>query len=76
MPGFDARENRIVFARALLDLPLPGANPQVAQQCEAQCKALLARRRVRAGSPGASAIACCPSRGCCRTWSASPPSCT
>ncbi|MDW3713854.1 MULTISPECIES: AraC family transcriptional regulator [Pseudomonas] len=51
-PGFGAQDNRIVFARALLDLPLPGANPQVAQQCEAQCKALLARRRVRVGLAG------------------------
>ncbi|WP_350446544.1 AraC family transcriptional regulator [Pseudomonas solani] len=51
-PSFAAAENRMVFARALLDLPLPGANPQVAQQCEVQCKALLARRRVRAGLAG------------------------
>ncbi|WP_256657366.1 AraC family transcriptional regulator [Pseudomonas sp. 2FE] len=51
-PSFDATDNRIVFARDLLDRPLPGANPQVALHCEQQCNALLAKRRVRAGLSG------------------------
>ncbi|MCO6059275.1 AraC family transcriptional regulator [Pseudomonas sp. MOB-449] len=51
-PHFGASTNCIVFSRSLLDLPLPGANPQVAQHCEEQCKAILARRRQRAGFAG------------------------
>jgi AraC-like DNA-binding protein len=51
-PEFDAAENRLVFARALLDRPLPGANPQVMQSCEQQCQALLTKRRVRSGLSG------------------------
>lgn len=51
-PQFEQGENRFVFAQALLDQPLPGANPQAAQQCEAQCAALLATRRERAGLAG------------------------
>ena len=51
-PIFNAAENRLVFASALLDRPLPGANPQVMQHCEQQCQALLAKRRVRAGLSG------------------------
>ncbi|MEK1941498.1 MAG: helix-turn-helix domain-containing protein, partial [Pseudomonas sp.] len=51
-PIFNAEENRLVFASALLDRPLPGANPQVMQHCEQQCQALLAKRRVRAGLSG------------------------
>lgn len=51
-PTFGALENRLVFDRALLDRPLPGANPQVMQHCEQQCQALLAKRRVRAGLSG------------------------
>lgn len=34
------------------DLPLPGANPEVARACEEQCRALLARRQVRGGLAG------------------------
>ncbi|WP_342244493.1 AraC family transcriptional regulator [Pseudomonas sp. OTU5201] len=51
-PQFGASRNCIVFPRTLLDLPLPGANPQVAQHCEAQCKIILARRRARTGFAG------------------------
>ncbi|MGY4535062.1 AraC-like DNA-binding protein [Pseudomonas sp. TE3786] len=51
-PQFNATENRLVFDRALLDRPLPGANPQVMQHCEQQCQALLAKRRVRGGLSG------------------------
>ncbi len=35
-----------------LDLPLSGANTEVTRQCEAQCQALLARRRTRSGLAG------------------------
>ncbi|MES2817598.1 MAG: AraC family transcriptional regulator [Pseudomonadota bacterium] len=49
---FDCGEDRISFHRCFLDLPLPRANPQTAQLCEAQCQALLARHRVRSGLPG------------------------
>jgi hypothetical protein len=52
MPEFAAADNRIVLPRQLLDLPLPGANPQVAQHCEEQCRILLARRRERGGFAG------------------------
>ncbi|WP_236213624.1 AraC family transcriptional regulator [Metapseudomonas otitidis] len=48
-PTFGAAHNCITFDRALLDLPLPGANPQAAAYCEAQCRALLDRRRQRDG---------------------------
>ncbi len=51
-PQFGASDNCIVFARALLDLPLPGANPQVVRHCEEQCRTILARRRERAGFAG------------------------
>lgn len=52
IPTFDAAENRISFDRRLFDLALPGCNPQVAQLCEEQCKALLSKRRVRTGLAG------------------------
>lgn len=48
-PQFGAADNRISFARALLDQPLPRANPATVELCDAQCRALLARRQVRAG---------------------------
>ncbi|MFC5698630.1 AraC family transcriptional regulator [Pseudomonas sp. GCM10022186] len=51
-PDFGASDNRIAFARALLDMPLPGANPQVALHCEEQCRTILARRRERVGFAG------------------------
>lgn len=51
-PVFDAPENRVVFSRALLDLPLPGANPVVAKQCEVECQAILARQRAYGGLAG------------------------
>ncbi len=52
VPAFDAADNRLVYDRALLDRPLPGANPQVMQSCEQQCQALLDKRRVRSGLSG------------------------
>ena len=52
-PAFGAEANRIVRNSAgFLDRPLPGANTEVARQCEAQCQALLARRQVREGLAG------------------------
>jgi len=51
-PTFDTAENCISFDRRLFDLALPGCNPQVAQLCEEQCKALLSKRRVRTGLAG------------------------
>ncbi|WP_375738498.1 AraC family transcriptional regulator [Pseudomonas boanensis] len=51
-PQFNAEDNRIIISRRLLDLPLPGANPQVALHCEEQCRVLLARRRERGGLSG------------------------
>ena len=51
-PLFGQAQNRFVLAQQLLDLPLPGANPQVAHDCEMQCHALLTRRRERSGLAG------------------------
>ncbi len=51
-PAFGQTDNRAVFERHFLDLPLPGANPEVARACEEQCRALLARRQVRGGLAG------------------------
>ncbi len=52
-PVFGANENRIARSAAeYLDRPLPGANSDVAQQCELQCQALLAKRRTRSGLAG------------------------
>lgn len=51
-PLFGQAENRIIFDSRILELPLPGANPEVALRCEEQCRALLARRQVRTGLSG------------------------
>ncbi len=51
-PQFDAGCNALTIASALLDRPLPQANPQVRALCEMQCRSLLARRRTRAGFAG------------------------
>ena len=51
-PLFGQAQNRFVLAQQLLDLPLPGANPQVAHDCEVQCHSLLTRRRERSGLAG------------------------
>jgi len=52
LPHFASEQNCISFARALLDAPLPRANPAMAELCEQQCQALLARRQVRSGLAG------------------------
>ena len=51
-PRFAQAENRFVLNSHLLDQPLPGANPQVAQHCEEHCHALLSKRRERSGLAG------------------------
>lgn len=49
-PLFGAEANVVVASAAgFLDQPLPGANTEVARQCEAQCQALLARCRSGGG---------------------------
>lgn len=52
LPNFGQSENRLVFESYLLDLPLPGANPQAASLCETQCQQLLDKRRRRDGLAG------------------------
>ncbi|WP_224794466.1 AraC family transcriptional regulator [Pseudomonas fluorescens] len=52
LPLFGQRDNRFVFPRHLLDLPLTGANPQAMQACEKQCLLLLAKRNQRGGLAG------------------------
>ncbi|SEP68369.1 AraC-type DNA-binding protein [Pseudomonas cuatrocienegasensis] len=52
LPAFDSPCNRMSFDRALLEHPLPRANPHSVQLCEAQCQALLARRQEYAGLAG------------------------
>lgn len=63
-PQFDCLNNRIGFRTALLDLPLPRGNPVTVSQCEAQCQALLARRRQRSGLAGQlrTRLLACPGR--------------
>lgn len=52
LPNFSAPCNRLIFPPELLDQPLPRANPQLAEACEAQCRALLARRQWQQGLAG------------------------
>ncbi|MBM7059264.1 AraC family transcriptional regulator [Pseudomonas sp. UL073] len=51
-PEFEAATNCLVFPSRVLDLPLPGADPQVVRHCEDQCQKLLTKRRVRTGLAG------------------------
>jgi len=51
-PQFGALRNALTLDKKLLDRPLPQANAQVREACEAQCRALLARRRSRGGVAG------------------------
>ena len=51
-PEFDAARNVAVMDAALLDLPLPQADEHAAALTEAQCRAVLERRRARAGVAG------------------------
>lgn len=52
LPHFAQADNRLVIDNHWLDRPLPGANPQMVAQCEAQCQELLDKRRHRAGLAG------------------------
>jgi AraC-like DNA-binding protein len=49
-PVFGAPRATAVLDAGLLDLPLPQADPATASLAEAQCRALLARRRARSGT--------------------------
>lgn len=48
-PEFDAPDTSLLLPRALLDAPLPQANPLAARLAEAQCHQLLSERRVHRG---------------------------
>ncbi|MGN8185955.1 AraC family transcriptional regulator [Burkholderia sp. 22088] len=49
-PVFSARANSLAFDRALLDRPLPHANPLTVSMCEQMCGQLLEARRARVGT--------------------------
>ncbi|MFH8282635.1 AraC family transcriptional regulator [Streptomyces antibioticus] len=51
-PLFDAEETVLVIDRAVVDAPLPGANPHTAAQTIEQCRRLLDSRRARTGVAG------------------------
>lgn len=51
-PVFDAPATTVVFDSAILPLPLPQANRQVAELCARQCAELLQRRKARVGVGG------------------------
>ena len=48
-PEFDAVDTSVLLPRALLDAPLPQANPLAARLAEAQCSQLLSERRAHQG---------------------------
>lgn len=50
-PRFGAAANSTWVSSALLDHPLPQADPRTVAQCEATCRTLVARRRARTGLP-------------------------
>ncbi len=52
-PRFSASRNEIRLPTALLDVPMPQANPHVAAMCTEQAAQLLNRRRERLGTAGA-----------------------
>ena len=49
-PRFGATTNTATFDAAFLDEPLPLANEHTVAMCEAQCRALVTRRRARSGT--------------------------
>ncbi|MCW2608030.1 MAG: putative transcriptional regulator [Frankiales bacterium] len=51
-PAFGAPANEAVLSGDLLDLPLPQADELTAATMQAQCRALLSRRRARSGLAG------------------------
>lgn len=48
-PRFGREATVATFDAAYLDEPLPQANPHTVAMCEAQCRALVSRRRARTG---------------------------
>jgi AraC-like DNA-binding protein len=52
LPRFDRPANVAFYDASYLDRRLPQANPQTVALCEAQCRALVSRRRARAGIAG------------------------
>ncbi|AOJ05306.1 AraC family transcriptional regulator [Burkholderia mayonis] len=50
MPEYSARSNSLVFERALLNRPLPQANPITVSMCEQMCQRLMEERRLRLGT--------------------------
>lgn len=52
LPLFASPPTRAVMPQALLDMPLPQANPITAAFCEMQCRQLVARRHERSGLSG------------------------
>jgi len=48
-PEFGARDNVGYLDGALLDRPLPKADPRTVAECEAVCRELVARKRARTG---------------------------
>lgn len=48
-PEFEADEHAVLLPRAMLEAPLPQANPLMARLSEAQCRQLLTERRALAG---------------------------
>lgn len=51
-PTFNAPATSIAIDAAILDLPLPQANPHTAEMCARQCADILQRRRERLGMAG------------------------
>lgn len=51
-PEFGAADNAIWLDPAMLDLPLPQGNPDLARMCLQQCRQLLDKRKLRTGVAG------------------------
>lgn len=52
IPQFGCAQSYAILPGAVLDMPLPQANPVTARYCEQQCQALLQRHRARGGVAG------------------------
>ncbi|MET0236496.1 MAG: AraC family transcriptional regulator [Kibdelosporangium sp.] len=50
VPRFGRQSTVATFDAAYLDEPLPQANPHTVAMCDAQCRALVSRRRARTGT--------------------------
>ncbi|AXQ30382.1 AraC family transcriptional regulator [Solimonas sp. K1W22B-7] len=51
-PHFDAAENSVLYAAAVIDTPLPQGDSQLARLCLEQCRQMLAARQARGGVAG------------------------